>query len=538
MPRDRARALGYPALMTTRTRPGMIRACLLGAGALALGWGLAGCGSDGEEVTAAPLAADTGTDAAAETDTTDTGGVDATATEAPVPTPTAPPTPTPSPTAIPISFKTEIQPILEGTCAQCHTGDGPGVDHFAMNQVSEVVAIAPYLGPVVESQAMPPWPASDLGVPLQHVLALSDADRQAIVDWVAAGAPVDVAGTTALAYTGEVLPQPDKDVVMTAEAPYQGSPEKRNDYRCFVLDPGFIETTYLGGIGFTPEYPEIVHHVILSKVSESLRPMAAELAAADPAPGWECFGLSGLERGGGIVDGIGGWVPGQAPVRYPEGASLRMEPGEFLVMQLHYHYDEPNPPADLSTLWLDVLDGPTPNTINSVTYLGPAEIPCTAEQVGPLCDRGAVLADIGQRFGGFAVAIPEFLLLQCGQTAAQYADNNTGVASSSCDLPVQQTGDLIGVFGHMHEYGKAIRLTLNPGTPEETILLDIDRWDFQWQFNYALVTPIPIDRGDTLRVDCTWDRSLVENDPPRYVTWNEGTEDEMCYSSLTVLQPA
>jgi hypothetical protein len=407
-----------------------------------------------------------------------------------------------------------------------------------MSQVSEVAAIASYLGPVVESRAMPPWPATDLGVPVRHVLALDDADRQLILDWVDGGHPIDLDATTPLVYTGPEIARPEQDIVMTAEEPYQGSPEKRNDYRCFLLDPGFTETGYVGGIGFEPEFREIVHHVVLSKASANLRPLADSLSGADGQPGWECFGLSGLERGQGVVDGIGGWVPGQQPVVYPEDTSLVFQPGEFLVMQLHYHYDEANPPADLSRLWLDTLDGPTSLVIDSQTYLGPAEIPCTAEQTGPLCDRSAVLADIGQRFGGFAVAIPEFLLLQCGQSSADYADNDTGIASSSCDLGVQQTGDLISVFGHMHEYGRAIRLTLNPGTPEETVLLDIDRWDFQWQFNYNLIDAIPIDRSDILRVECTWDRSLIENDPPRYVTWNEGTEDEMCYSSLTVLAPA
>ena len=39
--------------------------------------------------------------------------------------------------------------------------------------------------------------------------------------------------------------------------------------------------------------------------------------------------------------------------------------------------------------------------------------------------------------------------------------------------------------------------------------------------------------GDTIRVECSWDRSLMPNPEPRYVTWAEGTEDEMCYSAVT-----
>ena len=44
--------------------------------------------------------------------------------------------------------------------------------------------------------------------------------------------------------------------------------------------------------------------------------------------------------------------------------------------------------------------------------------------------------------------------------------------------------------GHEHEIGKTYRMTLNPGTPEEKILLDIPRWDFNWQMNYAPVEKI------------------------------------------------
>ena len=42
-----------------------------------------------------------------------------------------------------------------------------------------------------------------------------------------------------------------------------------------------------------------------------------------------------------------------------------------------------------------------------------------------------------------------------------------------------------------------------------------------------------LDRGDTIRVECEWDRAKIPEDAePRYIVWSEGTNDEMCYSQI------
>ena len=83
--------------------------------------------------------------------------------------------------------------------------------------------------------------------------------------------------------------------------------------------------------------------------------------------------------------------------------------------------------------------------------------------------------------------------------------------------------------------GAGYRMTLNPDTPEERVLLDIPTWSFEWQLYYEPIEDIRIEQGDTFRFECTWDRSLVFLEEPRYITWNEGTVDEMCFSSVSVI---
>ena len=82
----------------------------------------------------------------------------------------------------------------------------------------------------------------------------------------------------------------------------------------------------------------------------------------------------------------------------------------------------------------------------------------------------------------------------------------SGIASSSCDLPATP-GQVVSVWGHQHEIGKSVQMILNPDTPDEVVMLDIPNWDFDWQLNYAPVDDVILERGDTIRIECVWDRA-------------------------------
>ncbi len=67
------------------------------------------------------------------------------------------------------------------------------------------------------------------------------------------------------------------------------------------------------------------------------------------------------------------------------------------------------------------------------------------------------------------------------------------------------------------------------------MLLDIPVWNFDWQMNYGLKTPIHVEAGQTVRMECSWDRSLDPNRPPKYIVFAEGTEDEMCFGTYALI---
>ena len=132
----------------------------------------------------------------------------------------------------------------------------------------------------------------------------------------------------------------------------------------------------------------------------------------------------------------------------------------------------------------------------------------------------------------FAIAFRKFLLKK---TPEELTADPTALPSSSCNWPVRQAGQIVGVLGHMHTLGKSFRLTLSPGTPDEKVLLDIPTWNFDWQMNYALAQPLHVAAGQTIRMECSWDRKLDPTRPEKYIVFAEGTEDEMCFSTYAII---
>ena len=466
------------------------------------------------------------------------------------------------------AFAAHVQPILETRCVSCHTAGGPGWSTLAFDTAGQAAEVAEDIALVTEIGFMPPWLPSDLSPAFEHDWSLSDDEITVINQWAKAGGGLDVAVDTPLvARTQAVIPIeedqkiPPRDGLYTGYSDDDGNPVKADDYRCQVHEVSDPEGdgNWVKGFEFRPDQTSVVHHAIVYRVPASAAAeVKAKIAAEDrieadsglsDEPGWTCFGLSGLSSEG--VYSIQGWAPGQSPTIYPEGYGIYLFPGDMIVNQVHYHYDH-DTPADGS--WI-ILDTATPAEVSAglthitgSSYLTPAEVPCTPEEMAiaqqraetidgyvNLCIRENVLKDIGEKYDLFATFIPDALLRNCGGTVDDYDDLDGSIGYSSCDMRARNPGTIHTVLGHMHEFGAAYRMTMNPDTPEERILLDIPVWDFEWQLNYAPIEDIRIDTSDIVRFECWWDRSLRYLPEPRYITWNEGTVDEMCFSSISVL---
>ncbi len=465
-----------------------------------------------------------------------------------------------------------------------------GAAHWQLDTAGDAAQVADGIGAVVRAKYMPPWPASDKGIPLAHSKTLDEKSISIIEQWANAGGPLDVPASTKMTpLPGPYVAHPRPDKVLPMTQPYKGSLAVPNDYRCFVLDPHITKPTWLTGYEVVPDKVEEIHHAQIFHVNAQQAATGEIAGGQDGKPGWTCYGSLSLPNptpaqaaqiqkatakyasasgatsmvpqgatparhgdrqgrqhfgGGGGAPAlstqpglIAGWVPGQDPTIYPLHSGILLQPGDALVLQIHYHYDL-TPVLDRSSVKLQLEPGTEKlQRIDIINPVGPVEIPCLASQSSaPLCDRSAALADDTRLYGPAGGVIEPGLLLLCSKTPDELAATfHDGIASSSCTYNVPESGTLVSVFGHEHTLGKTFRLTLDPGTPHSKILLDIPQWNFGWQLNYALAHPFHVDAGETVRMDCSWDRSLDPNRPPKYIVFAEGTEDEMCFATYAII---
>ncbi|HLT10984.1 MAG TPA: monooxygenase [Micromonosporaceae bacterium] len=357
-----------------------------------------------------------------------------------------------------------------------------------------------------------------------------------------------VGGTGAHVHPSEPPSQPLRDgerfVDLALPQPYTPRPPRggTDEYRCFLLDPAITEPVFVTGSQFLPQNEAIVHHAIVFRVDPE--DADAAQAAAGPA-GWTCFGGAGFGRGvaglGGGGSWIAAWAPGTGESLLTEGTGYELDPGSLLILQIHYSLlgvdGEPGP--DQSGIRLRVVDGTADVApLRTALLPAPVELPCTPEESGELCDRDAAIRDVARRFGTASGLAPHALSMFC--TGSEQPKPGP---TQSCEIPVRRAGTVYAVAGHMHLLGRSITVELNPGTDRAQILLDIPVYNFDDQRARELPEPVEVRPGDMYRVTCTHDASLrarlplLQDLPPRYVVWGDGTSDEMCLG-IVVWSPA
>jgi hypothetical protein len=88
---------------------------------------------------------------------------------------------------------------------------------------------------------------------------------------------------------------------------------------------------------------------------------------------------------------------------------------------------------------------------------------------------------------------------------------------------------------HMHLRGKSMVFTAKYPSGEEEILLDVPRYDFDWQLSYTPTAPKILPAGTRLGVQAVFDNSADNPDNPDPAAWvrfGEKTTDEMMVGFL------
>ncbi len=338
--------------------------------------------------------------------------------------------------------------------------------------------------------------------------------------------------------------------IFVAQMPKAHLPQGQNggtdDYRCFLIDPKIKQDSLITQVEFQPQQRAMMHHAIMFLVGQ--KDLAEAKKIDNNGIGWPCFGGTGLGSGFSSFltsPWLSSWAPGRDKDVMPAGYGTPIAKGDQIVLQVHYNLLAMNGgkiPTDQSKVLISAIPakGAHLTTLYSDLIAAPVELACPAGVTGDLCDRGKSLIDLAQRTSQSSSMESMGLNLICGKNPIKPVPSTT----STCDHKITQNELVVKATPHMHLLGRSLQLILNPGTPSEKILLDRPNYNFDDQSPTVLKTPVQLKVGDTVRVVCKFDPTLrqmlpeLKKLPPRYVTWGEGSSDEMCLGVLGVAHQA
>jgi hypothetical protein len=361
------------------------------------------------------------------------------------PSPTDTATDSGSTAAEELTYYHDIKPIIDRSCARCHS-DGGTAPSFAdpRDVVSRATAIAAF----VEAGTMPPAAPDPACHDYQNSdrYVLSSEDRATLLSWAN--------GSAAL---GDSATQRDGPGAIGSIGPFdaelRGEPYQPdfggdgNDYRCFALPVGNPSPAYLTGLEALIDQSAIVHHVVLfepSTVSESQR-----------AP--EGFSCSGFGESGWSV--VGAWASGGTPLQFPEGVGAPIAAGAELILQMHY---------------FNSFDG--------------------ADQVSDQSGYGLLITDSVDR---------EVTSVPFGPTGFSIPAGSDDYAVSDRARYRGGDADILAAFPHMHQAGVGFHMTVE--SDPEQCLVDMNGWYFHNQLLPVFKEPLKLSTGDRVTTTCVYD---------------------------------
>lgn len=197
-----------------------------------------------------------------------------------------------------------------------------------------------------------------------------------------------------------------------------------------------------------------------------------------------------FERRGALI----GYAPGLQAREYPEGYGIHVPAGSKLVFQLHYT-PVGKPQEDLSKVGMVFADA------DDIQY----EI------------RGGVC-------GNMAFAIPP--------------GASDHVVTAKHKLRHDTT--IMSFMPHLHLRGTAFTYEAEYPDGTREILLDVPKYDFNWQLWYDLAEPKTLPAGTFVHCTAHYDNSednVYNPDPTIEVTYGDQTWDEMMFGWYTIIVP-
>ncbi len=381
-----------------------------------------------------------------------------------------------------LAYHGQIARIIQQNCLECHRSGG--LAPFPLETYEDLVAHAGMVETVVSNRTMPPWFAADSrseGVdPVAHQLV-----------WANDRSLTDSDRNNLLAWLQSGHPAGEADntplPVQFPEAWQIGTPDAIWE---------FAEPLPVKATGIMP-YQYVT---IETNLAESKWVQAIEVQPGNPEVVHHVIvtvreaGESATQADDAEETNLwAAYVPGQAVWQYPDGFAKALPKNARLIFQMHY---TPNGTAT------------TDRTRIGVTY---AKTPPQHE----VRVRGIL---------NHRIQIPPH--------ASRHRED------ASLRLPVDAT--ILGFLPHMHLRGTACQYSVLDRNGDTETLLDIPRYDFNWQLLYRYAAPRPLRAGDTLQFTAWYDNSAdnpANPDPTETVRWGQQTFEEMMLGYVEYFLP-
>src|SRR5262245_49425389 len=422
----------------------------------------------------------------------------------------------PSSAATP-SFAKDVAPILYASCVSCHR---PGeVAPMSLVSYQDVRPWAKAIRAKVVAREMPPWGADPRFGTWKDDRSLSADQIDTIAKWVEAGAPkgndadLPAAPTFASGWS-----HGEPDVIIEMPIDFQIPAEGEVLVIDFFVKAPFDHDVYVKALEVRPGTAGVVHHAglyVIEKLPDGTRLDNGRIVDA----GGKSLSRNQVARANGgtsteEIQKLLSYVPGRGYEEYQGDAGQLIKAGSYIDFYMHYT-PSGEPKHDRSKLGLYFAKpGQTVNhqIFHSFSAAGPTSYIVEGKEFAPERQRSD---DPNSVEGG--VNLPNI---------PPYADNWKVVSVHTIKEPIT----LYGLTPHLHLRGKSMKYTLTWPDGREEVLLDVPKYDFNWQTYYELTTPKKIPGGSKVTVVTLFDNSPknpYNPAPEKEVFWSEQSWDEM-----------
>jgi mono/diheme cytochrome c family protein len=402
------------------------------------------------------------------------------------------------------TFAEDVAPIFYKNCATCHRPGGQGP--FSLLDYDSAAKKLGKMKALVRSGRMPPWQAVGPRGVFRNDRRLTDQEKDLIVRWLDAGAkPGDMSKLPPRPQYSESWEIGTPDLVVSMPEEFTVPASGTVEYMYFEIPTNLTEEKWVRAIEIMPGAREVVHHVLVyAKVPPApgaTPPVAAAVPAGSPRP-QPLFIRNrdhAIPRDPPRKDSthppprqlgalIGSTAPGTNVVSFPAGTALRLRPGTVLTFQMHY-----------------TAHGHEMKDRTSVGFRFAAEMP-DEEIHAAAFTNGSFTIPAGAR----DYAVP-------------------------AEIGVSQPVKIWGLLPHTHLRGTRWLYTLVKPDSSTEVVLDVPRYDFNWQTYYLFEKPLEIPAGGKLTSMAWYDNSTSNKDNPDpsvEVKWGDQTWEEMQYTGL------